>query len=70
LGDHQILTPALLKRLQNQAQALDAQLVTTEKDAVRLPQAFKRDILTVPVRLEISELDALQGYLLNALNRA
>jgi hypothetical protein len=37
---------------------------------VRLPQAFKRDILTVPVRLEISELDALQGYLLNALNRA
>ena len=70
LGDHQTLTPALLKRLQNQAQALGAQLITTEKDAVRLPQAFKRNILTVPVRLEISELDALQAFLLNALKRA
>ena len=63
-GDHEILSGKLLQRMEFEAAKVGAQLVTTEKDAVRLPNGWQQKVITFPVRLEIDDEEALIAAML------
>lgn len=63
LDDHQPLGDALIARLERDARSLSAQLVTTEKDAVRLPSSSRQGVLTLPVRLAMDDASVLDAAL-------
>lgn len=61
LGDHQKLETAMLTRLDRAARMKGAQLVTTEKDATRLPTSWRGRVLALPVRLTFDDPAALSA---------
>lgn len=58
-GDHARIPLSALMRMEREAQATGAQLVTTEKDAARLPKSFQQKVLTLPVRLVLVDPEPL-----------
>ncbi|WP_316013736.1 tetraacyldisaccharide 4'-kinase [Roseobacter sp. HKCCA0434] len=62
-GDHAPYTPAILSRLEAEARRHGAQLVTTEKDAARLPADFRAKVLPLAVRLHLHDGTALETAL-------
>ena len=65
LSDHEPLSLPLMKRLAAKARALNAQMVCTEKDAARLPAQYQRDVLALPVRLELKDWSKIDEKLIN-----
>ncbi|ABD53316.1 tetraacyldisaccharide 4'-kinase [Jannaschia sp. CCS1] len=69
LADHQPLTDTLMIRLLRDASMRGAQVVTTEKDAVRLSPEFRAQVMTVPVRLEVDDWGPLDSAVDKVLGR-
>jgi tetraacyldisaccharide 4'-kinase len=61
LPDHAPLSDTLMRRLEAEAAAKGAQLVTTEKDAARLPPHWRAKVLTLVVRLQLHDWSALDA---------
>ncbi|MEO1274727.1 MAG: tetraacyldisaccharide 4'-kinase [Pseudomonadota bacterium] len=61
--DHHTYSMVILARLEARAHSQGAMLVTTEKDAVRLPRSFQGRAIAVPVSLGFEDPDALDTLL-------
>jgi tetraacyldisaccharide 4'-kinase len=61
--DHHAYTASEFARLHSRAKALDATLVTTEKDFVRLTPAERQDVRFIPVRAAFDDRAALDALL-------
>ena len=51
--DHRPYTEGDLEPLLKQAKKTGAKIITTEKDFVRLPDLYKNEVITLPIRLDI-----------------
>jgi len=70
-ADHYNFTDEDLKKIDDEAVAKNARLLTTEKDAARLPSdfTFKAPLDIMPVRIEWENEDALYALLAEKLNK-
>lgn len=65
--DHYPYTSQDLEDLTSRARALNARLLTTEKDTLRLPPDFAAQVAILPVTLEIKEKKAILDFLKESL---
>ncbi|MEM9043197.1 MAG: tetraacyldisaccharide 4'-kinase [Pseudomonadota bacterium] len=62
-ADHHVYSDWVIARMLREAQAAGAMLVTTEKDAIKLPEHLRRDILALPVRLDLDDWSSLDRFI-------
>ena len=67
LPDHAALSGRFLENLGRKAASLGAGLITSEKDWVRLPQAWRPRVTAWPVRARFDDEEALKRLIANAL---
>lgn len=67
--DHYQYTPHNVKVLKARAKKMNARLITTEKDLVRILPDLREDIEALPVRMRISDPDALTTSLLASIKK-
>ena len=65
--DHYQFMPFELEDLRRQAQILGGRLITTEKDAVRLPPEFRDEVIVFPVHMTVRDPEAFARFLDSAL---
>lgn len=68
-ADHHAYTEAELHTLEEAAQQQGAQLITTEKDWMRLDASWRKKVRYVPVAAVLQEAEAFAQLLLNAVQR-
>lgn len=66
-GDHHVFSAGDIARLRRAAAGHGAPLITTEKDAVRLPAALRAETETLPIRMDIAEPQRLKTLLMDYL---
>ena len=59
LPDHVNFSTTLIQRLKNIATNANAQIIITEKDAVRIPETERINFISLPIRLQIYQHDQL-----------
>lgn len=62
-GDHEPYAPAIVRRMIAEGRQQGALILTTEKDAVRLPDLLRAEVLTQPIRLELLDWTAVDCLL-------
>ncbi len=67
--DHYAFKQEDLASLIMKAQQANATLLTTEKDYVRLPAAYQKQVRTLPVTMQVDKKQALQELILNVVER-
>lgn len=67
-ADHAPYTDQILNRMLSEATSINAQLVTTDKDAVRLPPDYLGIIQPLPVELLFSQPDLLRDFLIETMS--
>jgi len=67
-ADHHPYSMDDLSKLEAQAKDLNAQLITTQKDKVRLPETMQRHIDVIKITLAFEEADMLHGLLHNIID--
>ena len=67
--DHHYYTQADLSRLQREAAAHQSTLITTEKDATRLPDDFLENVLVLPVALDSPQQAEMQALVMQHIGQ-